>query len=171
MTIAQSVITDLMRPYFSGEASADSVALIDAYLAEDPQFAQRIRELQSATPPSVAPSPELEMNALNATRRLIRIRSMLCGIAIFFTLLPFSFVAGSDRGLSWLFISQPLLAGVAAAVGAAVWVTCFRVRERLHGRMSSPDISPMPRMLWFSRSRPKRSSPRGGQDTGGQGHP
>jgi hypothetical protein len=46
--LTRDVVTDLWPLYASGEASADTHALVDAFLAEDPEFARRIRDEASA---------------------------------------------------------------------------------------------------------------------------
>lgn len=43
MKVTREVVMDLLPLYLSGEASADSRALIVAFLAQDPELAERIR--------------------------------------------------------------------------------------------------------------------------------
>ena len=44
----RDVIVDLWPLYVSGEASADTRALVEAFLERDPEFAERLREQESA---------------------------------------------------------------------------------------------------------------------------
>ena len=44
MHVTRDVVSDLWPLYASGEASADTRALVDAFLAGDPAFAQSLRE-------------------------------------------------------------------------------------------------------------------------------
>ena len=100
MPLSRDVVSDLWVVYRSGEASADTVALVEAFLKDDPEFEQLIWRAEKEEPvaPTVGPAPEVMMRALNETRRRLRTQRVLMGLAIFFTLVPFSFVFSSERG-------------------------------------------------------------------------
>jgi len=59
MTVTRDVIYDLLPPYFSGDASPDSRALVEEFLAKDPELrkmADRFGRLVSTAGPTSSPS-------------------------------------------------------------------------------------------------------------------
>jgi len=72
MNITREVIIDLWPAYSAGEASADTRALIEEFLQQDPEFARLLQEktdvdlLMSSVPPL---PPDHEAKALNKTKR------------------------------------------------------------------------------------------------------
>ena len=52
MKITRDVITDLLPVYLSGEASADTKALVELFLKDDPEFAKLIEENGAVLPDS-----------------------------------------------------------------------------------------------------------------------
>lgn len=90
--VTRDVIADLWPLYASGEASPDTRSLIEAFLREDREFAQTLKELAverftSLEAPSLAPDHEL--------KTLARIRRRLAGpltllqLALVFTCFAF----------------------------------------------------------------------------------
>jgi anti-sigma factor RsiW len=72
MNITRDVVNDLWPLYLSGEASADTRALVDEFLAREPEFARTLREDESArllAAPPVAPEPDHELKTLNRVKR------------------------------------------------------------------------------------------------------
>jgi hypothetical protein len=72
MNITREVITDLWPVYAAGEASADTCALVEEFLQQDPEFARLLEENQAEsllklTPPSLP--REREVQALSRTKR------------------------------------------------------------------------------------------------------
>ena len=66
------VIADLWPLYVSGDATADTRGLVEAYLREDPDFAQTLSEIASERLPGLgAPSltPDHELRTLARIRR------------------------------------------------------------------------------------------------------
>jgi len=134
-TITRDVIVDLWPLYTAGEASDDTTALVEAFLKKDPEFAATIRG-DAAPEALVHPrhdpvSPDAEKRALDRTKGLLRARSALMGLAIFFTLLPMSSY-GNDAGLRWMMLRDaPVAAGGAFVLAVACWVGYGGVRRRL----------------------------------------
>ena len=88
MKITRDVVSDLWPLYESGEASADTRALVEEYLRGDPELAERVRRAASgALDASLAgtPSPDLELRTLARTRRRLGWQRWLFGLAWFFT--------------------------------------------------------------------------------------
>ena len=96
MKITRDVVSDLLPAYESGEASADTRALVDEMAAQDPDIARLVESarhershpmLQHA----VNVPPDLERQIVDRTRSLLYRRSWILALAIVFTVLPFTF--------------------------------------------------------------------------------
>ena len=124
MDLHENVILDLLPAVRSGRASGESRQLVEGYLASHPQLAAF-----AALMPS--PDPELELRALQRTRREIGRSGWEKGFAIFFTLLPLSFVIDENRQFHFLFADYPGL-----MVGMAVTAAAFWMRYYMHCRHS-----------------------------------
>lgn len=123
MDLHENVILDLLPIVRSGRASGESRQVVEAYLAGHPQVATL-----AALMPS--PDPELELRALQRTRRELGRSGWEKAFAIFFTLLPLSFVIDGSQ-FRFLFADYP---GV--MVGMAVTATAFWMRYFLYRRPS-----------------------------------
>ena len=131
--ITRDVILDLWPLYQSGEASPDTRALIEVYLADDAEFARMLEELDRERiprpePPSLAPDHELKTLTL-IKRRLSGPRPLLT-LALVFSALAFgrividtSFDVSPRR-----FIATAV---VAACFWAAFLVGLFRGRREV----------------------------------------
>ncbi len=135
MKITKNIILDLLPLYFSGEASKDTVTFVENFFADHPDFAEEAQKLKANLIPNEIPislTQEDEMKTLNKTRLMIRLRSIFLPIAIFFTLLPFSFVASSERGLvMWVVRDFPGAAIIFGSIALISWIGYFVVRQRL----------------------------------------
>jgi hypothetical protein len=136
MKVTQSVIHDLLPAYLAGEASADTVALVEEFLRLDPDFARTVEALR-ATPlpePPIALRPTQEKETLNMTKQLLWWRGVLMGVAIFLTLLPLSFRFG-DRQITWTFLQEapPLVTALVCLGAVSCWGGFLYVRRRLQG--------------------------------------
>jgi hypothetical protein len=131
MSITQDVITDLLPLYFSGEASADSRAVVDAYFRAHPEFERVARKSVRVEIP-VVPGPEtvVEKQSLQRVRRILRIRSLLLGAALFCTLAPFS-VLSRDGDISWLVLRNPEVAAALGVAAGFLWGAYFRTHHML----------------------------------------
>ena len=150
MRITRDVVTDLLPVYFSGEASQDTLDLVDGFFQEDPEFARLVK----AEPKSLLPkehielSKESEMQTLIATRVLLRKRALFLAIAIFFTSLAFAFTFDRN-GLHWVWTESPVSAlfnlvlgswteasitGIVnLVIGAYFWLRYFQTNRSLKG--------------------------------------
>jgi hypothetical protein len=131
MTITKDVILDLLPLYEAGEVSADTRALVEAYLREHP-------EMKAAGSPDamfksgVAARPEHERRgALERTRSLLAKRQRLFGVALTCTLMPFAF-SFSSTGINRFILSDaPGLKLMFAGVAIGCWIAFWRVSQRL----------------------------------------
>ena len=136
MKVTQNVIHDLLPAYIAGEASADSVALVEEFLRQDSDLARTVEALRANPFPElpVTLRPTQEKETLNMTKQLLRWRGILMGLAIFLTLLPLSFRFANGR-ITWTFLqetSHPITALV--CLGALTcWGGFLYVRRRLQG--------------------------------------
>lgn len=137
MKITNNVISDLAPLYFANEVSEDTRKLIEAYFEANPQFAEEMKRHAATELPQDIPitlKPEDEMMILNKTKKLLKFRAILFGIALFFSLLPFAFgdVSWSEiEGVHWLWSSWPTGAVLAGLIGLAAWAGYFMIRTRL----------------------------------------
>jgi len=131
MTVTRDVVLDLLPMYLAGEASADSRALVDAFLATDPQLARLAREgFGEVAPPPAAGDGPVRL-ALSRTRGLLYRRQLAFGAALALTLLPMSFGFVNGRIVWAMWRDAPTMAA-ASLVGAAVcWAWFVRVRAAL----------------------------------------
>jgi hypothetical protein len=133
VTISADVINDLLPLYAANECSADSRRLVDDYLKAHPELASRMADatrsmLRNPVPPGAGEADE--RRALARTQQLLRQRTWFMAMAIFFTLLPFSFIV-SDGKFRWLLADSPTYAITYAGIGAVVWVVYFIWRRKV----------------------------------------
>jgi ferric-dicitrate binding protein FerR (iron transport regulator) len=132
MKITKEIIADLFPLYLENECSPDSRALIEEYLLANPQHAVELRRAASLALPPRRPgalSDLDEADALRHARRAVRRRSWVLGLAIFFSLAPFSFVATAGKTY-WLLIESPPAAVAYGVVGVACWWIYGVMRSR-----------------------------------------
>jgi len=90
MEITRNVILDLLPLYLADEASADTKALVDRFLKDDPELADIAKESAAMELPEDAPFPltqEDMMNAYKEAKRFMFWRTIiLAGIISFSTL-------------------------------------------------------------------------------------
>jgi anti-sigma factor RsiW len=134
MNLTREIVKDLLPLYVSGEASADSRALVESFLAKDPELARLADALRAGDLPALpAPSTPIGSgrSALEQTKTLLRRRTRLMALALLFTGLPLSF-AFDDTGFRFLLIRDaPIAASASLAVAAALWIAFAVTRKRL----------------------------------------
>jgi hypothetical protein len=118
MTLHRNVLIDLALLVASGRASPESRTLVREMAEHDPQLASLAAEDSRLR--------ALELRALAATRQRLSHRSWLMGIAIFFTLLPFS-VMGDEHGVRFLFAAWPGMQMMSLVVALGAWAGWWRI--------------------------------------------
>jgi hypothetical protein len=130
MSITRAIILDLWPAYVSDEASADTRALVDAFLRDDPEFARMLREnpMSGAATPTLP--PDVETNAFARARRRLRGFPWLLQLAMFFSFVAFARIV-SDT--SWDVSPRNFIiaAGLAAVFWTAFLVTLWRMRSSI----------------------------------------
>src|SRR5580698_10168159 len=138
MNVTQEVILDLLPLYLSGEASPATRTLVEEYMKQDVEFAQRIR-LQWAdnfakAVPSTLP-PDLELRSLRRTRSLLGLQRWLFGFGIFFLAVSLSnessFEGTHLKEFHFLLRDYPVEFGTWIVLGLACWIAYFTIRRRL----------------------------------------
>lgn len=139
MNVTREVILDLLPLYLSGESSPATRTLVEEYLKQDPELAQRVR-LQWAdnfdkAMPSALP-PDLELRSLRRTRSLLTWQRWLFGLGITFSSISLSnessFEGWHLKEFHFLVRDYPLEFGTSLALGLACWIAYFLIRRRLH---------------------------------------
>jgi anti-sigma factor RsiW len=131
MNVTRDVVKDLLTVYLSGEASPDTRALVDQWLRDDPTLARQVRDAGALhLPQPGALPPTSEKRTLDRTRRRLRGRSILLGIAIYVSTLPLSVAFGRD-GFRGLLIDNWPERAVIIAIAAVLWVAYWMSARRL----------------------------------------
>ena len=133
MKVTRDVVKDLLPLYAAGEAGPDSRALVEEFLRDDPELARLAESLraQDLGAARAAPPRGAGMAALQETRALLRRRTWLMALALFFTGLPLSFVFDSGRFTFLLIRDAPWVGAASLAVGAAFWIAFAATARRL----------------------------------------
>ncbi len=86
LEVTRDVVTDLWPLCASGEASADTRALVDAFLVTDAAFAERVRRSDrlGGVMPGVRLSPDAERRLLDDARQRARTKLLLLGGGLVF---------------------------------------------------------------------------------------
>lgn len=125
MKITHNVITDLLSAYFSGEASDDTRTLVETYFQQHPEFedlAQRGQTQLDILGVS-SPTDQQEKVTLMRVKNILRLRSFLLGVALFFSFMPLSLAGDSKQGITWIMVRD--LPGLAAVFAVAALLTWF----------------------------------------------
>ena len=134
MKVTRKVIEDLVPVYLSGEASADTVALVEEFLRLDPDLARTVEALRANPLPelSIALRPTQEKETLDMTRQLLRWRGILMVLAMFLTLVPLTFRFDNGR-ITWTVLHEAPLLVVALVWLSALgcWAGFLYLRRRL----------------------------------------
>lgn len=131
MNITKNVIADLYPLYVEKECSEDTRLLVEDYLGVHPQEADELRQImQARLPASPVPAQSLEeVRSLRRARRRVRQRGWVMGLAIFFSLCPFSVQVDNAKHVHWLFLEAPWQAGCFAAIAALLWTFYIILRK------------------------------------------
>jgi hypothetical protein len=121
MSVHENVILDLLPTVRSGQASAESRQLVEQFLEANPQIARF-----AALMPT--PDPALELRALQRTRNEIGRIGWMKGWALFFSLLPLSFMIDDSR-FRFLFGDYPIVMAGLWAVAVIFWIQVYQYRR------------------------------------------
>jgi len=85
--ITRDVISDLWPVYASGEATQDTRALVESFLADNPEFVTELEAAVELPATDAAIAPDVEARALVRTKELIRGGRWLRGVQTVATVL------------------------------------------------------------------------------------
>jgi predicted anti-sigma-YlaC factor YlaD len=138
MNVTREVILDLLPVYLAGEASPATRALVEEYMEQDKELAQRIRvqwadNLAKITPAALP--PDLELRSLRRTRALLGWQRWLLALSITFTAIALtsqiSFQEGRIKEFHFLMRDFPVQFGLFALLAIACWIGYYSIRRRL----------------------------------------
>jgi predicted anti-sigma-YlaC factor YlaD len=135
--VTRDVINDLLPLYLEGEASADTRALVEAYLQGDEELARQVRAARDERSPMMSAatvttlSPDIERRALERTRTVLRWQKWTLALAIVLTALPFT--VGDIGGRTFLMMRDVPGSAWLLVPAAALWVRYLWVQRRLRG--------------------------------------
>src|SRR5262245_4996104 len=93
MNGTRDVILDLLPIYVAGEASPATRELVEEYLKGDAMLARRVEEMRAeshAAMPAAGPRPEIELQSLRRTRRVLAWQRWLVALGIALTAIGLS---------------------------------------------------------------------------------
>ena len=130
MTVTRAVILDLWPIYASGDASPDTRDLVDAFLRDDPSFAEELHRAVRIPDTPLPLPPDAEAEAFARLRRRLRGYPILLNLAIAFSCFAFGRIVADT---SWdvsprNFIAVASMAGVC---WTAYLVSLWRMRARI----------------------------------------
>jgi hypothetical protein len=130
MKITRAIIVDLWPVYSSGDASPETLALVEEFLRDDPELAEQLRR-EPALPAHVPPlPPDHETRALTLTRQRLRGLRWLLLLALIFSGQAFGRIV-SDTSWDVSPRSFIITASIAAGFWMAYLVTLWRMRARI----------------------------------------
>ncbi len=135
MKITRNVIIDLLPIYLSGEASEDTRAMVEVYCKHDAELSTLLGAGGGdpfGEDDMPLPVEEVEMRILRNTKKKLRTRSTVLGLAIFFSLAPFSFIFTEGQGMRWLVLENPPWYPATLVILALLsWTTYVAMRHRM----------------------------------------
>ncbi len=148
MTITRDVIQDLLPVYTSGEASADTKALVEEFLANDQELRTLVESARAADIPCL-PEPEhlesMELKSLAKTRRLLAWKTWLAAGSVLFSTSPLLFIWRDGR-IVFMAREQPVLSAVFLLLGLIGWTAFFRVCRSLMAAGLEPPYTMLARV-------------------------
>ena len=136
MKITRDVVKDLLTVYLADEASPDTRVLVEEWLRTDPELARQAEQARGLDLPAVPALPQtIEKRALDRTRRHLRWRSVLLGLTIYVTTLPFS-ITFNSAGYNGLLLDDWPERIVVATLAIVLWVIYWRMSRSM--RLSRP---------------------------------
>ena len=131
MNVTREIVKDLLPLYVAGEASAESRAAVEELLRTDPELTRLAEALRDDSAPVVRLPAGSGKAALATTKSLLRRRTWLMALALFFSALPFSFMF-FPGGLRFFMLSDaPFASTVCLAAAAVLWIAFVAVSRRL----------------------------------------
>ena len=135
MQVTRDIVRDLLPVYLAGEASADTRAVVEEYLAADSQLREVVESSGSWSPPPIEAPASLEERSLERTRRLLGRKSFWLGFALTFSFVP-------------LLLPLPWLADLVMLIGFGGWTAFLITCRKLNATGLEAPRRMVPRLLW-----------------------
>jgi len=135
MQVTRDIVRDLLPVYLAGEASADTRAVVEEYLAADSQLREVVESSGSWSPPPIEAPASLEERSLERTRRLLGRKSFWLGFALTFSFVP-------------LLLPLPWLADLVMLIGFGGWTAFLITCRKLNATGFEAPRRMVPRLLW-----------------------
>ena len=131
MDVSSAIVSDLWPVYAAGEASPESRALVETYLASDPDLARMLRDSGNVILGAVpALPPDHELKTLELTKRRLWGYLWLLQLACIFSAAAFGRIV-SDT--SWDVSPRNFI--VTASLAAVFWIAFFVSLIRIRARV------------------------------------
>ena len=131
MKLTHDVISDLWPVYEAGEASPDTRALVEEYLAQDPELAARLRAGLTLPGMEAPMTHDAETVALKKTRDLVLGRGWLRGVRLFASVMTVFAITRIVQDTTWTVPPTRFVAEAAMAAAAwALYVTVLMQQRR-----------------------------------------
>jgi hypothetical protein len=139
MTITRDVISDLWPVYESGEASADTKALVEEFLAQDAAFGATLRGTLQLPAVEAQMSRDTETMALQRTRDLVHGRGWLRGVRLIALVLTVFAISRVFTDTTWTTSPRTFIGdSIGAAVAWSVYLVGIHVERRRALRVNRP---------------------------------
>jgi hypothetical protein len=136
MKVTKDIVRDLLPAYLAGEASAETRAVVEEYLAKYADLRRIVEAARADSPSSVAAPVSLEIRRLERMQRLLALRNFWLGFALIFCLAAP--------------IVRPLrLADLVMLIGMAGWVPFLIACKELTAAGPGPARGWGPRHRWL----------------------
>jgi anti-sigma factor RsiW len=130
MTITRDIVNDLLAVYLAGDASSDTRSLVEEWLARDRDLARQVEVARRDLPAVAPPERSAEMRTLATTKRRLRRKGILLGMAIWVTALPLT-VRFTSEGFQGLMITDWPERAIILSMAAVLWTLYARVSRGL----------------------------------------
>jgi len=131
MNVKREIVKDLLPLYVAGEASEESRAAVEEWLRTDAELARLAEALREDGAPPVALPAGSGQAALATTKSLLRRRTWLLALAVFFSALPLSFQFGDGELRFFMLRDSPQVSAACAAAAVVLWIAFAAVSRRL----------------------------------------
>ena len=134
MKISRDVMLDLLPLYLADEASDDTRALVEQFLAEDRALAKLVEQSNQNQWIEKAPIPlnkEHEMISFEKTKQLLFQQKLFLALAVATTLFFIAF-RFDENGVEWLWINSPGMGWAIFVVTSLFWTAFLNVAHRLN---------------------------------------
>jgi len=150
-TVTKDVVRDLLPIYLAGEASDDTKAVVEEFLAHDPELREQAAA-QSANPLAQLSHTEglesLELATLDRTRRLLNRKTWLFAFSLLFSLVPMSFEVKGGKIVHLLARDEPVAAIAWLVVALVGWAAYLGVCRQLSATGLQPQRTRTARFWW-----------------------